>query len=195
MATNRPRSSREENPEPNSPQKKGKLNNMEMLGIGFFFLAICLYGLSKCGKDEVPTEVIVTEEVVDSVAVDSSNNNPQEQGSSFSDGSSRNNTAPAERTTVTPSADAKLYVIIDSLKMRSGPRLDSVVVAYLKYGESVTDLGERSVLEKIRISVDEVRTAPWVKVKTSKGKVGWAFGAGLQFYPVATTTNLQEGSN
>lgn len=191
MAVNRPRGSREKHPEPDSPRKKGKLNNMEMLGIGLFFLAICLYGLSKCGKEDVPAEAIVTEEVVDSTTTDSTNTT-EEEGSSFSDGGDRATTT----TTVVPNtAAAKLYIIIDSLKMRSGPRLDSVVVDYLKYGEAVTDLGERTPLQKIRISVDEVRTAPWVKVKTSKGKVGWAFGAGLQFYPVATTTNLQEGSN
>jgi uncharacterized protein YgiM (DUF1202 family) len=200
MALNRPRGSREDAPEQTTTKKKGKLNNMEMLGIGLFFFALCLYGISKCGKEDTPsTDAVVTEMIVDSTGSDSTQNTTAEprNGSSFSNGndSRPNNTRTNPRETVTPSKDAKLYVIIDSLKVRSGPSLDSVMVTYLRYGEEVIDMGERSVLEKIRISIDEVRTAPWVKIKTSKGKVGWAFGAGLQFYPVATQTNLQEGSN
>ncbi len=198
MATNRPRNSKE--PQPTTPKRKGRLNNMELLGIGLFFLALCLYGLSKCGGDTPATTAVVTEQNItaDSTAgttISTPNNN---NGSSFSSGEQAPRaaaTTPSPRQTVATIDDPTLYIIIDSLKMRQGPSLDSSLVAYLRYGEEVTDLGKRTVLEKIRISVDEVRTAPWVKIKTKKGKIGWAFGAGLQFYPIARETNLQEGAN
>lgn len=188
MAINRPRGQQPEEQPNDTPQRRGRLNNMEMLGIGFFVLAICLYGLSKCGAEDKPTiDPILTEQTLDSLAVDSAR---ASGNSSFSDVQTPAAATPSVRTTINVAEDAKFYVIIDSLKIRKGPSLDSAQVAYLRYGEEVINLGEQTVLEKIRISVDEVRTAPWVKVKTSKGKIGWAFGAGLQFYPVPTETNL-----
>jgi len=192
MVSNRPRN-KPQGEEPNK-NKKGRLSRLEMLGIGLFFLIIMLYGISKCGEDTPQTEPTVTEETVDSTAEESNNQeNNNEQGSTFSTGEEpASTTADTSVRINTSTANAKLYVIIDSLKVRKGPGLKHAFVTYLNYGEEVKDLGERSVLEKIRISVDEVRTAPWVHIQNKKGKEGWAFGAGLQFYPVATETNLQE---
>lgn len=196
MASNRPR--RQKEGEEAQPQKssRGKLNNMELFGIGLFCVAFLLYGISKCGKDpiaEVPPGPVITEEVVDSGAIVARDEN----ASSFTATGSNNataatNTAPTGPTnpTVVGGAVRKLYVIIDSLRVRQAPNLGGQLVTYLKYGEEITDLGERTVSEKLRVSPDEVRTAPWIKIKNKEGQVGWAFGAYLQFYPVATTTNI-----
>jgi len=191
MASNRPR--RHKEGEEAQPQKsiKGKLNNMELFGIGLFCVAFLLYGISKCGKEpvtEVPLEPVVTEEVVDSAATEGRDEN----ASSFTATGSNNSTAATAPTnnTIAGGTSRKLYVIIDSLRVRQAPNLGGELVTYLKYGEEITDLGERTVLEKLRVSPDEVRTAPWIKIKNKNGQVGWAFGAYLQFYPVATTTNV-----
>lgn len=196
MASNRPR--RQKEGEEAQPQKssRGKLNNMELFGIGLFCVAFLLYGISKCGKDpvaEVPPGPVITEEVVDSGATVARDEN----ASSFTATGSNNaaaatNEAPTAPTnpTVVGGAVRKLYVIIDSLRVRQAPNLGGQLVTYLKYGEEITDLGERTVSEKLRVSPDEVRTAPWIKIKNKEGQVGWAFGAYLQFYPVATTTNI-----
>lgn len=194
MASNRPRRHREG--EEAEPQKssKGKLNNIELFGIGLFCVAFLLYGISKCGKDpvaDVALEPVVTEEIVDSAVVEGRDEN----ASSFTATGSNNNTAEPAPTaptnpTIAGGATRKLYVIIDSLRVRQAPNLGGELVTYLKYGEEITDLGERTVLEKLRVSPDEVRTAPWIKIKNKEGQVGWAFGAYLQFYPVATTTNV-----
>ena len=188
MSANRPRRRRrDEEPEP-TPPKKGRLNNMEMLGIALFGLALMLYAMSKCGKEpEVETEPIVTEEVVDSNALEE----PIDSSESSYSGISEAPTAPINSGGDTIIIAPKLYILVDSLRLRENPQIGADVVAYLREGEEVVDLGARSELEKIRISVDEVRTAPWVKVKTSKGKEGWAFGAYMQFYklPTATATN------
>lgn len=196
MASNRPRRQKEGEEAQPQQSSRGKLNNMELFGIGLFCVAFLLYGISKCGKDpvaEVPPGPVVTEEVVDSgttVARD-------ENASSFTATESNNataatNAAPTAPTnpTVVGGAVRKLYVIIDSLRVRQAPNLGGQLVTYLKYGEEITDLGERTVSEKLRVSPDEVRTAPWIKVKNKEGQVGWTFGAYLQFYPVATTTNI-----
>ena len=188
MASNRPRRRRREENEQEAP-KKNRLNNMEMLGIGLFCFAFFLYALSKCGEEPVPENPpIVTEEVVDTLPTVDTTESVYNSGDNMTGtgGNSNGDTIFVER---------KLYILADSLRMRKEPKIGGEVVAYLRYGEEVVDLGERTVLEKIRISVDEVRTAPWVKIQTKDGRVGWAFGAYMQFYPVPTETNLPTGSN
>lgn len=196
MASNRPRRKKQEEVQ-ETKTPKGKLNNMELLGIGFFCIAFVLYGISKCGKSDSEVndsnQAVVTEVVVDSTAnavADSTSNN----GSSFSSG---NNPAPSQPTVVAsnPVAPRSLYIIADSLRVRKEPNLGGELITYLSYGEEVMDLGEQTALEKLRVSPDEVRTAPWIKIKTKKGKIGWAFGAYIQFYPVAKTTNTGSINN
>lgn len=196
MASNRPRRHKEEAAQPQKTSK-GKLNNMELLGIGLFCIAFLMYGLSKCGKEPVvDVEPIVTEEVVDSgatanVAVEESDDNASSfSGSDAPDNTNNSNATVPSNNVVTNGAKRKLYVITDSLRVRQAPNLAGELVTYLMYGEEVIDLGERTELEKLRVSPDEVRTAPWIKIKNKEGQVGWTFGAYLQFYPVATTTNV-----
>lgn len=76
-----------------------------------------------------------------------------------------------------------LYIIVDSLKLRAKPKLDSNFIRYLVYDEMVFDMGEQTdATQTIRYSAEEVRTEPWVKIRTEKGEVGWVFGAGVGFY-------------
>lgn len=196
MASNRPRRHKEEEAQPQK-SSRGKLNNMELFAIGLFCVAFLLYGISKCGKDpvvEATPEPIVTEEVTDSTGTEETERDENASSFTGSGSDNANNAAPTEPTnnTIVGGATRKLYVIIDSLRVRQAPNLGGELVTYLKYGEEIIDLGERTVLEKLRVSPDEVRTAPWIKIKNKNGQVGWAFGAYLQFYPVATTTNVPE---
>ncbi|BDS10743.1 SH3 domain-containing protein [Aureispira anguillae] len=186
MASNRPRRRKQEEvQEPQAP--KGRLNNMELLGIALFCIAFMLYGISKCGKEPVVETTdnlpVVTEEIVDSNTVAPNNNNNE---SSYSSGDN-NRTVPRPTRVDSVATPRKLYSIADSLRVRKEPNLSGELITYLSYGEEVVDLGEHTVLEKLRVSVDEVRMAPWIKIKTKKGKIGWAFGAYMQFYPVART--------
>lgn len=194
MASNRPRRKQTEEAAPKA--KKGGLNTIEMAAIALFVVAFLMYTLSKCGDDPVEenTDATVTESVIDSNAVannsaDSTSNQAARNGSAFEGSNDPNEQAAPERPQAAPN---KLYIIIDSLKLRTEPNLSGTLVDYLRYGEEVEDMGGRTVLEKIRVSVDEIRTAPWVQIKTKKGKKGWAFGAYIQFYPVPTETNLPE---
>ena len=76
-----------------------------------------------------------------------------------------------------------LYIIVDSLKLRASPKLDSNFIRYLTYDELVFDMGEQTEsTQTIRYSAEEVRTEPWVKIRTEAGEVGWVFGAGVGFY-------------
>lgn len=193
MASNRPRRRRREENEPEAPQKN-RLNNMEMLGIGLFCFAFILYALSKCGEEPAPENPpIVTEEVVDTTSTATMNQGMDSTQSAY--GGDNMTGTGGNGGTDTIFVERKLYILADSLRMRKEPKIGGEVVAYLSYGEEVIDLGERTVLEKIRVSVDEIRTAPWIKIETADGRVGWAFGAYMQFYPVPTQTNLPAGNN
>ena len=94
-------------------------------------------------------------------------------------------TAAAAKTapkTATESKQTTLYVTIDGLKMRQKPGLKSETVAKLDLYEQVYFMGERTDwTQEISLGLEKV-TDKWVKVKTKSGKVGWVFGAGVNYY-------------
>jgi hypothetical protein len=146
----------------------GGLRKVELIGIGIIVLAGLMYMLSKCGRDELPPPQDNPEEVI----ADSTTEN--------------NNTVPPSVEVEENKRDMfrrKLYVVIDSLKFRTGPRLDSTLIRPLPFGEELMDMGEVSDFEQtLRISADELTTEPWIKVKDKFGKVGWVYGAGIRPY-------------
>lgn len=190
MPSNRPRRPQQED-KPAPRPSRGKLNNIELAGIGLVSFAIILYALSKCGGESAPdpsNQPIVTEQVIDST-VNTFMDSIGDNGSSFSAEENNNtNNSPLVVNTDSLKQPRTLYVLADSLRLRQSPELAGKVLAYLSYGEEVMDLGESTTLQKLRVSTDEVRTAPWVKVRTKTGKIGWAFGAYMQFYPVPRPT-------
>jgi len=150
------------------PPKKGilgKLRPIELVAIGILVFAVLLYGLSKCGGS--------TEPLPDNTAAA---NEPAPTANPDS--------ARAVPTTMPTASLRPLYVILDSIKMRRGPHLDSALVKFLRFGEEVYDMGKRTDFEQtVKISLSETRTAPWVLIRTAENKEGWVFGAGLEFYP------------
>lgn len=188
MPSNRPRRPQQED-KPVPKTTKGRLNNIELTAIGLIGFAILLYAFSKCGEEPTSNpsdQPIVTEQVLDSsvMAIDSNRAN----SSSFSAAGNSNVPTPVTANPDSLRQPRKLYILADSLRLRQSPELTGAVLAYLSYGEEVLDMGEATALQKLRVSVDEIRQAPWVKVKTKTGKIGWAFGAYMQFYPVPRTT-------
>ena len=165
--SNRPRRKKTEE-ENQNVTKKGRLNNLEMFGIGIFCLAIILYTLTKCMNDP---------------STETSLNDKSE------DVNSTEIPRFLTRKIDTSTFKKLLYISTDSLRMRKEPQRGSEIVAYLKYGEEVIDLGERTGMEKIKISADDIRSAPWIKIQTKTGKKGWAFGAYIQFYPAHEHSN------
>lgn len=174
MPANRPRRSKEPE-QPSSTPSKGRLNNLELGGIGLICFALLLYGISRCNRQPEPPSPSVAPTVIEEV-VDTT---PQPTAQPV---------APAPVQDSASRAPRVLYVVADSLRLREQPTLNGPIVGYLDYGEEVKDLGEQTELQKLRVSVDETRTAPWVKIQTKKGKIGWTFGAYLQFYPPTRTT-------
>lgn len=158
-----------------------QLRRMDWLILGLFVFSLILWGVTQCGGDEESSA----------------------EGDTAVADSTLTGAAPVAATPSSPTnasnvpetvyMERSLYVIIDSLSMRTGPYLDSTRVDYLREGQELYDMGEiTEFAQSIRISADEIRTEPWVKVKTKKGKVGWVFGAGLHFYKRPNTRQDNE---
>lgn len=95
---------------------------------------------------------------------------------------------PGDSVVRTPAAQVvvervtTLYSTINGLNVRSGPSLKNGVITRLPLYEAVVFTGE--VTDSLyTIDLGDVSpTAPWVKIKTEDGKVGWVFGAGVSYY-------------
>ena len=156
---NAPRNNQQhQNSEPKKNNFLGKLRPVELFGIGLFLLATTMFLLSKCLRDKEPiadsnkTEIKKSEE----------NKEPEDEKTS--------------------ALRRRLYVCMDSVKMRRGPGKDSSMMKMLSYGDELIDLGEYENEQTIRIAADNVVTEPWVKVKTIGGETGWVFGGALRPY-------------
>lgn len=92
--------------------------------------------------------------------------------------------AVLEQPFVTP-----LYVILDNLNVREKPDTDSKILDRLKLHDMVQFLNETTDFEEEINLGDYTVTDRWVKVKTSGGKIGWAFGGGVQYYKTKRRTS------
>jgi len=83
----------------------------------------------------------------------------------------------------------EFYAWVDKLRVRAVPGLESKrqgakFVDVLDEGEKVTFLGEKSS-ETFEVSLrGRTMNAPFYKVETKKGKVGWIFAGALSSFPI-----------
>ena len=90
---------------------------------------------------------------------------------------------PAEEKKIiqTKKKPSQLIVEVDKLRFRDQAGEKGKVLGFLKKGEHLIDLGETSVFTNT-ITIRGVKyTEPWLKVKTTKGEVGWVFGGAVNF--------------
>lgn len=94
--------------------------------------------------------------------------------------------APSTATSTTNTIErqaTRLFVTIDELNMRTGPSLDSSIVAKLALYQEVLFLNEITPFtQQIALSAEDVADEPWIKVQTLTGKRGWVYGAGVYYY-------------
>lgn len=77
---------------------------------------------------------------------------------------------------------ARLFVQVDGLKVRTGPSLDSALVAKLNLHDQVFFLNEKTEFKQEIHMNNQDFYEPWVKVKTKSGKSGWVYGGGVHYY-------------
>ncbi len=73
------------------------------------------------------------------------------------------------------------YVLVNNLRLRKNHDLESNVTAMLNEGEEVIYLGEVSKNQEEIELRGEKKRAPFYKVKTKNGKIGWIYGGALSF--------------
>ena len=77
------------------------------------------------------------------------------------------------------SGSPKMRALVDQLRVRSAPDLESEVIGVLHEGETMTYVGEDSE-EEIEVTLRGKKVkAPFKKVVINSGKTGWVFGGAV----------------
>ncbi|MEM1214713.1 MAG: SH3 domain-containing protein [Bacteroidota bacterium] len=75
-----------------------------------------------------------------------------------------------------------LFITINNLALRSGPGLQFEIIDRLPLYTEVNFLNEvTDSLSTIKLGTI-TPTKPWVKIRSPKGRDGWVYGAGVDFY-------------
>lgn len=75
-----------------------------------------------------------------------------------------------------------LYVNINNLKLRAEPNLNSEVLEELSLGSKVIyDGAVTDSIYTLNLGTREA-SEPYIKIRTRKGKTGWVYGAGVDYY-------------
>ncbi len=159
-------------------KKKGLLPRIEIIIITVFFLSFVVWAYSKCKDEKKPDQSVQLDS--DASAEDSITNMtptlkplPQKEGT-VQKKSKDEEKKQAELT--------KLFITIDGLKLRTGPSLDSTVIYQFPLFEEVYFMNEVTDSTYQLNLGKEMADEPWVKVKNKRGKVGWVYGAGINYY-------------
>lgn len=170
-----------------SKQKKGALPSLEIIIIVIFFLGFIAWAFSKCSatKQQFATENTDStdgEEVdTDSIYFSMPKPLPPKE-EPVPETATTSTTIPATGSSrVRTEIRSRLYITIDGLNMRNGPHLDSAVVEKLPLFEEVAFMDEYTDFKQELSLGKEMANEPWVKVKTKRGKIGWVYGAGVDY--------------
>lgn len=166
---------------------KGLLSKFEYLVILIFALIFLIWAISKCSSHkEQAQEAAAIEAHEDSLAAGLKPNPatapPAETAKNAEADSVKNAASSSAVPTKSPEPQgSKLYVTIDKLKLRKAPGLKGELLGELKlfeevyYQNEVTDSTFEVNLGK------ELANEPYVKIKTTRGTVGWVYGAGVHY--------------
>ena len=161
-----------------SKTQKSALLRFENLILLVFFLSFLVWAVSKCNatKAEYQQYAPPPEQIDESTTpVESTEEIPAETTADPTP-------APVETVRTVRERVTPLYITIDELNMRAEPSLESEILAKLTLFEEVIFMNEVTDFQQtISLGLIEA-TEPWIKVKTQKGKVGWVYGAGVNYY-------------
>lgn len=163
-----------------SEKKKGVLPRFELLLVGVFFTIILIWGVSRCGSarqqyiEEKGLEQVEEEPPAFESPAAKMDPLPPKDSSELQTTENRPRTI---RERYTP-----LFVTVDGMNVRSQPKLNASIVARLKLFDEVIYLNEVTDFQQEINLGDTTTVAPWVKIKTQKGKVGWIYGVGVHYY-------------
>ena len=168
---------------------KKKLPKFEMLLLAIFFVSFSVWAIAKCnrtkqmlnpGLPSVPTDSVPSPNAASLPTIVNTNDLPPIKVDSIANPIKK--TSPDKKIKQVVIDRAILYVTIDGLKLRNGPSLDSMTIVRLPLFEKVYFLDEVTDFKQ-KINLGTIETdEPWVKIKTKKGRSGWVYGAGVNYY-------------
>ena len=161
-------------------KKNTLLPRFELLLVGVFFTIVLIWGVSRCGSAR--QQYIDENNLVE----------PKEEKPVFESPAAKMDPLPQKDSLEAPQTTDRvrtirerytpLYITVDGMNVRNQPKLNAGVVDRLKLFDEVIFLNEVTDFQQEINLGDTTTLAPWVKVKTSKGKVGWVYGAGVNYY-------------
>lgn len=165
------------------------LPTFELMVIGVFCICFLIWATSKCSatKAQYAEEIPAVEETpptADQATAETT------ETATATTAETTDKPPKAEKAPEKPKKEPRLvreryvplYVTMDGLNVRTGPSLDSSIVATLPLFEEVGFMNEKTEFKQ-RISLGKVEAnEPWVKIRTRKNKIGWVYGAGVNYY-------------
>jgi len=166
-----------------TPKKKksdegGILPKVELVAIFIFFLSFTIWAMSKCSSTQAQYEQEATEDSKQSTTDNTPTKvieTPKKPTTETIEKTKTPIKAPPEKVTI-------LYVVLDGLKLRKGPHLDSTIVRTLKIDSEVYFLNDVTNFKQEINLGDRVAIEPWVKVRAYTGHEGWVYGAGINYF-------------
>lgn len=166
-------------------EKAPRLVKAQFILFGVLLLIFFVWASRSCNRStaEAETEQITNEATAraDSLAAlleaTQTNTPPPPVDNSVQRDTLRGGQMQLIRERVTP-----LYVTIENLAMRKGPGLNFEILSRLKLYEEVKFLNEVT-LTRDSIKLGTITAVePWVKIRNEKGRDGWVYGAGVEYY-------------
>ena len=184
--------------------KKSVIPPVEVIIIGVFFLSFIAWAFKQCsdtktqlqgGNEEPTAEVTVPTEATPAATISQptaaapvmSNtpltSNPNVDLRTGQPANPIGTTTLSDKLTTTEIIRVTpLFVTIDGLNLRRGPSLDSAIIMKLPLNEQVGFMNEvTDSTSQISLGY-EVANEPWVKVRHKGGRIGWVYGAGVNYY-------------
>ena len=158
------------------------LPRFELLLVGVFFTIVLIWGVSRCGSTREQyieeNDLVEEEDKIPQYESPAAKMEPLPQ----KDSAEVTKTAANERVRTIRERYTPLYVTVDGMNVRSQPKINAGLVDRLKLFDEVIFLNEVTDFQQEINLGDTTTVAPWIKIKTSKGKVGWIYGAGVNYY-------------
>lgn len=165
-------------------KKVNLVPRLEVIIILVFFISFLFWAASKCTRTKEdlsapkqagetaafdPTAVRVDSAALAELAAKAAARNP--------------NPTRTESTLSGEAAKVILFVVIDDLNLRAEPSLKSDVLDVLNLFSEVEYLQERTdFTTELKLSETISVSEPWLKVRSPKGRVGWVYGAGVDYH-------------
>lgn len=172
----------------NKKEFKYSAPKLEILVILVFFLCFIIWTVSKCSEERsaIQQEQMLLEENEAKAAAAANLEKEAEIEKTETKPKVAETPKKPKKQNTPAEAKSVLYITIDGLNMRTDPHLDSTVVIKLPLFEEVYFLNEVTDFKQEISLGKKIVNEPWVKVRTKKGREGWVYGAGVNYYKVKT---------